>query len=206
MLIAKKYINTILFLCTISIYTNVYPQSGSKNSEANKQTDSKAAEEQFDFVVRLGQGGFRDSRSPENALGGGQLTLDIKPKAAPIALSLSSEYYTNSPNPTHSYEIENLYSVNILYYSNLEEIERLSYFFGGGVGWLKVPEGESNPEKVNSGNLVNLEAGVNYLAFWKIGVYGIVKYLRAQKSENSKKVINFDEKIVLLGFTFNFSL
>ena len=57
------------------------------------------------FTLRLGQGGFKDGRSPIGKLGGGQLALDMKPDKFPLALSLSLEYYTNSPNPTHSYEI-----------------------------------------------------------------------------------------------------
>jgi hypothetical protein len=156
--------------------------------------------------LRLGQGGFRDSRSPIGKLGGGQLALDIKPSTLPIALSISSESYTNSANPTHSYEISSLLSVNMLYMAQLFNIERANYFLGGGIGWLEVPKGEDDPDARVKGNLYNLEAGIHVRAFWKIGFYGVAKYLSAQKKVNNIKVIDFNEGIILLGVTFNFSL
>jgi len=61
-----------------------------------------------DITIRWGQGGFSDDRSPLGVLGGGQLTLDIKPAKFPLAISISGEYYTNSACPTHSYEIADL--------------------------------------------------------------------------------------------------
>jgi len=51
----------------------------------------------------------------------------------------------------------------------------------------------------------NIEGGINIIAFWKIGFYGIYKYLYANKEINSVKVIDFNERIVLLGITGNFS-
>ncbi len=181
-------------------------QESPNNKGRSEHIKDETGEAHVDFVVRLGQGGFRDSRSPENKLGGGQLALDIKPRGTPIALSISSEYYTNSANPTHTYEISSLFAINILYHSQFEKMEKLNYFLGGGIGRLEVPNGETESDKSTTGSLINVEAGVHYPAFWKIGVYGVVKYLRAQKSENGRKVIDFNEGIVLLGFTFNFSL
>jgi len=40
----------------------------------------------------------------------------------------------------------------------------------------------------------------------RIGFYGIAKYLYARKKVNNIKVIDFNEGIILLGATFNFSL
>ena len=50
----------------------------------------------------------------------------------------------------------------------------------------------------------NLEGGINVRLFWKIGFYGISKYLYAKKKTNGTKVIYFSERIMLFGFTFNF--
>jgi hypothetical protein len=158
------------------------------------------------FTIRLGQGGFRDDRSPIGKLGGGQLTLDIKPSKYPIAFSISNEYYTNSPDPTHSYEIAGLIAVNLLYMNKLFKSERTNFFIGGGIGRLEVPKGENEPDEMEKGIVYNMEAGVNVRVFWKIGLYGIGKYLYGMKEVNNKKVINFSERIVLLGITFNFGL
>ena len=51
------------------------------------QTESSASQEKkIYFTFRLGQGGFRDDRLPIGKLGGGQLTLDIKPAKYPVAI------------------------------------------------------------------------------------------------------------------------
>ena len=199
----RRRIQIILLLISgVCICTNLYAD---QTLDIGKQPKVEANVERIEYVVRYGQGGFRDSRSPENKLGGGQLALDIKPKKLPLALSISSEFYKNSRDATHSYEIDNLIAVNLLYYSHFKNMEKLKYFLGGGIGRLKVPKEESDPYSTRTGDLVNLEAGLNYLAYEHIGFYGVVKYLRAEKSENNIKVIDFSEKIVLLGITFNFS-
>jgi len=41
---------------------------------------------------------------------------------------------------------------------------------------------------------------------WKIGFYGIGKYLYAHRTVDDVAVIDFNEGIILLGITFNFSL
>ena len=159
-----------------------------------------------DLTFRFGQGGFSDDRSPLGKLGGGQVTLDIKPVKYPVAISLTSEYYTNSNNPTHSYEIAGLLAINLLYMKKPFKTERVNVFMGGGMGRLEVPKGEDKPDDREIGVVYNLEAGINVRAFWKIGFYGITKYLYAQKEKNNIKVINFSEFIVLLGITFNFGI
>ena len=86
----------------------------------------------------------------------------------------------------------------------LFNIEKANYFLGGGFGWLEVPKDDS--DAIERGNVYNLEAGIHLRYFEKVGFYAVAKYLRAQKKENNIKVINFDEGIILLGITFNFSL
>ena len=177
------------------------------NYHAADSTDSSSSKKKKAyFTIRLGQGGFKDDRSPIGKLGGGQLTLDIKLSKYPIALSISNEYYTNSANPTHSYEIAGLLSVNLLYMTKLFKSDRTNFFIGGGIGGLEVPKGEDKPDEMERGMLYNMEAGVNVRVFWKIGLYGIGKYLYAMKEVKDKKVINFSEWIVLLGITFNLGL
>ncbi len=163
------------------------------------------SQEKIDLTIRLGQGGFTDDRSPIGKLGGGQLALDIKPRNIPIAISVSNEYYTNSADPTHSYEIATLTAVNILYMKKVSKTERVKLFVGGGIGWLDVPKDTDESDAMNRGIVYNIEGGINIRAFWKIGFYGIYKYLYAQKEVNNVKVIDFSEHIVLLGLTFNFS-
>lgn len=84
--------------------------------------------------------------------------------------------------------------------------ERGNLFAGGGIGGLEVPKGVDEPDAMERGSLYNIEGGINIRAFWKIGFYGIYKYLYAKKEINNVKVIDFSEHIVLLGITFNFSL
>lgn len=177
------------------------------NGDDTRQVANAPPEEKsVYFTIRMGQGGFRDDRSPLGKLGGGQIALDVKPAQVPVALSLSGEYYTNSANPTHSYEISHLTVFNLLYMDNLLKSRRANYFTGGGIGWLKVPKGEHGSDGVFTGTMYDIEAGINYRLFWKIGFYGIGKYLYAQKKSNGVRVIDFSEGIVLLGFTVNFGL
>jgi len=199
----RKYLLSILLLFSVVVFScfklNAQKMVSSTNSLSSR-------EEKIYFTIRLGQGGFTDARSPIGKLGGGQLALDIKHSKFPIAISVSNEYYTNSADPTHSYEIASLIAVNFLYMTKLFKTERVNLFGGGGAGGLEVPKGVDDPDAMERGILYNIEGGVNIRAFWKIGVYGIYKYLYADKEVNNVKVINFSEHIVLLGITFNFSL
>lgn len=165
-----------------------------------------STEKKIDITIRFGQGGFTDDRSPIGKLGGGQLTLDIKPRKFPIAISISNEYYTNCADPIYSYEIASLTAVNLLYMTKISKTERVNLFVGGGIGSLEVPKGVDESDAMEKGILYNIEGGINIRAFWKIGFYGIYKYLYAKKERNNVKVIDFSEHIVLLGIAFNFSL
>ncbi|MFC1562355.1 hypothetical protein ACFL4Q_05100, partial [candidate division KSB1 bacterium] len=69
-----------------------------------------------------------------------------------------------------------------------------------------VPKGEHAHGAMEKGMVYNCEAGINVRMFWKIGFYGIGKYLYARKKRGDRYVIDFSEGIVLLGLTFNFSL
>ena len=170
-------------------------------------TDSlSSTEKNIYFTIRYGQGGFTDDRSPIGKLGGGQLALDIKLSKFPIAISVFNEYYTNSGDPTHSYEIASLIGVNFLYMTKVLKTERVNLFGGGGMGGLKVPKGVDKPDAMESGIFYNIEGGINIRAFWKIGFYGIYKYLYAQKEIDNVKVKDFSEHIILLGLTLNLSL
>lgn len=158
-----------------------------------------------DFSVRIGQGGFRDNRSEIGKLGGGQVTFDIQPVKLPITISLSSEYYTNSPDPTHAYEISNMYVLQTFYTYQSRRFDRVKLFAGGGLGYLEVPE-EGNSENSYQGFSFNAEAGINVRAFWRIGVYGIARYLFASKTVDSNRVIDFNEAIGMLGLSYRFSI
>ncbi len=198
----------LVCICCIHFSSHqLYAQEKSEMNATGEQVSQEIAKEKtLYFTIRLGQGGFRDDRSVIGKLGGGQLTLDIKPAKYPVAISISNEYYTNSPDPTHSYEIPNLTAINLLYMTKLFKRERANVFLGGGIGWLEVPKGENAPDAMVKGIMYNFEAGINVRLFWKIGFYGIGKYLYAQKKNNNINVINFSEGIVLLGFTLNFGL
>lgn len=199
----KKYL-ILIFLLFILVF---YPCFKLNAQKMVSSTDSlSSTEKKIDFTFRYGQGGFTDNRSPIGKLGGGQLALDVKLSKFPIAISFFSEYYTNCADPTHSYEIAGLFGVNFLYVTKLFKIERADLFAGLGLGGLGVPKSEDKPSPLEKGIFYNIEGGINIRAFWKIGFYGIYKYLYAQKKVNNLKVIDFSEHIVLLGITYNFSL
>jgi len=197
----------LLILLFICIYLCASGQLSARTEmQAHHSQNQNVSKKKLYFTIRLGQGGFYDKRSPLNKLGGGQLTLDVKPANLPLALSLSYEYYTNSAEPSHSYEIAGLVAINMLYTAPMSRSKRVNFFMGGGMGWLKVPKGEAEPDTLVRGIHYNLEGGMNVRLFWKIGLYGICKYLYAKKTTDGIDLIDFNEFIILLGFTFNFSL
>lgn len=192
-----------LFVCVVLLCSGLLlGQPSSPESSSSSSSSSPSV----DFVIRMGQGGFSDDRSPARKLGGGQVNLDVYPRAWPVGISIFTEYYTNSASPTHSYEIADLIALNLLFRGRLFGVDRMHFFLGGGAGWVLVPVGEDSPDEYLSTDAYNLEAGVDVLAFWKIGFYGIGKYLYANRVMNNVAVIDFDEAIVMLGITFYFSL
>jgi len=189
-----------LQLLFLSISLVIFPCINLHAEEFTNSVDLiSSPENKTHYTIRLGQGGFSDSRSPENSLGGGQLAFDIRPGGRSVIFSLSAEYYTNSANPTHSYEISDMLVFNVLYVTPMLNSPKADFFLGGGVGRLKVPKDESVPNASTESSLLNLEAGIHWKPFEKFGFYGLYKYLYANKD-----VIDFSEHIVLLGITYNF--
>jgi len=158
------------------------------------------------FTIKYGLGGFSDDRSPEGALGGNQFALDVGLNDSPLSVLLTAEYYTNGTEPTHNYEIRKLYSVNLIYHYQLLSMKDTTFFVGGGLGKLNVPESESNPGKSVSSNLINLEMGIGYQPYENFGFYGTIKYLKAEKDVSNIKVIDFDEVIFLVGVSYGFDI
>ena len=160
----------------------------------------------FDLTIRTGQGGFTDVCSLIGVLGGGELTLDLKLRKLPLAFSFSGEYYTNSASPTHDYEIAGTSTYSLLYMDKLFAWEHFNIFAGGGLGYMEVPIEDAFPTRIyKSAWYLNVEAGINIRVLWKFGLYGVYKYMYAYK-EGGSTFIDFNEHIVLLGLTFNFSI
>ena len=182
----------ILLLCVF--LSQVNGESQGSEDASNK--------DYINITIRLGQGGFNDSRSPIGKLGGGQNTLDLKLEDFPLALSFTGEYYTNSADAEDPFEISGLTGFSLLYMDNFLPSRRLTLFGGGGAGWLEVPKGPAYPGEKETGPFYDIELGIRYRVFWKIGVYGMYKYLYARKDP----FIDFSEHIVLLGICISFSL
>jgi hypothetical protein len=161
--------------------------------------------DKVEFTLKYGQGGFNESRSEIGKLGGGQIALEIQYLPYPVAISLTGEYYTNSANPTHWYEVSDLTAINILYIVRPLFPERIKLFAGGGFGVLEVPK-EGLANMYNKNWLGNIEAGVSYRIFWKLGAYGAYKYLYSRKKENNEYVIDFHEHVLILGIQLSFKI
>ncbi len=161
--------------------------------------------DKLEFTFRWGQGGFNDNRSEIGKLGGGQLALDFQYLPLPLAISLSGEYYTNSPGPTHWYEISDFTAINIFYIHRPFIPDRFKLFAGGGFGVLQVPV-EGYLDKHNKNWLFDIEVGLSYRIVWKFGAYGEYKYLYSRKEENKEFVIDFHEHIFMIGILLSFKL
>jgi hypothetical protein len=164
------------------------------------------ADKKFDYTIRYGQGGFNDSRSPEGKLGGGQIALDIYLKDSPFSILVSSEFYKNSRFATHNYEITGMFAINLLYHTDFPLIENTTLFFGGGIGSLRVPESETNPNSTISTDLLNLELGLYLRPHKQFGYYAVLKHLQADRDVNNVKFIDFNETIFLIGISYDFNL
>src|SRR5210317_644568 len=97
--------------------------------------------ENLELAVRWGMGGFRDGRAEDGKLGGDQFALDVARCGSPVSFSLSSEFYTKGPvsEARNSYEISDMYTLNIQYTRPLPGFERTDYILSAGIGRLKVP-------------------------------------------------------------------
>ena len=76
----------------------------------------------------------------------------------------------------------------------------MNVFVGGGIGRLGIDkEMWRDGKKVKGPRCIayNLETGIN-VVFWKVGLYYVTNYLYAQKKEDNKKAIDFNDS----GFFF----
>jgi hypothetical protein len=143
--------------------------------------------------LRLGQGGFTDERAPDGKLGGGQLCMDIKFSDLPVAVSIGLEYYTKGPEPTQPYEIPGFLMGSVFYVMPLAEKWPTYLFLGGGIGRLRIPQGEKAAA-------IQAITRIGTKAFWKIGIYAEGKYIRSKKN-----LIDFNEAALLIGISLNFA-
>ena len=173
---------------------------------AEQADNDVSKEDNFDYTVRYGQGGFSDSRSPDGKVGGGQIAFDIRLKDLPFSILISSEFYTKSPDPTNNYEISNFDSINLLYNTDFPFIENTSLFFGGGIGRLSAPEGPANPGSKVSTEALNLELGLYLRPYEQFGFYAVLKNIQADRRINDIKIIDFNESIFLIGISYDFNL
>ncbi|NQV18510.1 MAG: hypothetical protein HQ534_08205 [Armatimonadetes bacterium] len=155
-----------------------------------------------DITIRTSQGGLYDKRASENALGGGQLALDVKLNKLPIVLSLAGEYYKKGPEAIEPYEIQGMTVIYVLYSAPLLKNWKSNYYFGPGIAFIEVPKENSN--SMEKGIAFDTAAGINIKAFWKIGVYVEGKYIYSSKTVNNEKVIDFSDVGLLIGFLLNF--
>ena len=147
-----------------------------------------------ELTLRIGQGGFRDDRASDGKLGGGQVCLDVAFSDLPVALSIGQEYYTKSPEPTQSYEISSIVIGTVCYVIPLAEEWPTDLHLGGGIGGLRIPQGEK---------AVALQAiaRIRTKAFWKLGIYAEGKYIYSRG-----ELIDFNEVALLVGISFSLRL
>ena len=92
-----------------------------------------------EITFRTSQGGLYDKRASENALGGGQVALDVKLGNLPIVVSIATEYYKKGPIAIHPYEMHSLVVVYVLYTAPLIRKWKSNYYLGVGIslnlGW-----------------------------------------------------------------------
>lgn len=155
-----------------------------------------------EITFRTSQGGLYDKRASENALGGGQVALDVKLGKLPVVVSLSGEYYKKGPDAIEPYEIQGMTVLYVLYSAPLLKNWKSNYYFGPGIGFLEVPKENSNA--MEKGIAFDAAAGINIKAFWKIGIYVEGKYIYSRKTVNNIKVIGFSDVGLLIGISLNF--
>lgn len=144
-----------------------------------------------ELTLRIGQGGFRDERASDAKLGGGQICLDLEFSDSPLGVSIAEEYYTKSPEPTHPYEIPSILMLGVFYGIPLAERWPTSLDLGGGVGRLRIPQGE----KAAAFQAI---ARICTKVFWKLGIYAEGKYIYS-----SGELIDFSEAALLIGISLS---
>ena len=147
-----------------------------------------------ELTLRIGQGGFRDDRSPDGKIGGGQICLDVTFSDPPVSVSIGEEYYTRSPDPTRSYEIPSIVMGTVCYVIPLAEEWPTDLHLGGGIGLLRIPQEEKAAA-------LQAIARIRTRAFWKLGIYAEGKYIYSRG-----ELIDFNEVALLIGFSFSLRL
>jgi hypothetical protein len=165
------------------------------------QADSARTEKEkhVHFWIRFGASGFSDERSEIGGLGGAYLGLHVKHGKLPLAISISTEYYTNSSSPTNPYEIDQMALFKFMYSEYFFKCQRLNFYAGAGTGWLKIPDGITDSPRVMP---INFEAGMQARLLWKFGLFASYQYLYAKKGQ----YIDFSEHIWLIGINFTFGV
>lgn len=154
-----------------------------------------------EITLRTSQGGLYDKRASGNALGGGQVALDVKLGKLPVVVSIAGEYYKKGRDAIYSYEIQGMTVVYVLYTAPLLKNWKSNYYFGPGIGFLRVPKYDSNATE--KGIAFDAAAGINIKAFWKMGVYVEGKYIYSSKTVKNIKVIDFSDVGLLVGISLN---
>jgi hypothetical protein len=196
----------VLFLsANLSASENAITLAQPSCLQADSTAEQKKTRNAF-YTLRVGVGGFLDNRSKSGRLVGGQFIFDAKPFKYPFAISVSFiEFYSSSWDPEHSYQIQNMGTFNLFYIIKPAKLKNIKIFCGGGIGVLQTPKDEPKHEDDYATSLFyDAEAGVNYKVFKKIGVYGTVKYIYAQKKKDNITLIDFNELIYVIGISFNF--
>ena len=200
-------VSAIVLFLPVNLFSNESNLTSTRSGplQADSVSEQKSARNAF-YTLRVGVGGFFDSRSESGRLLGGQFIFDAKPFKYPFAISVSFiEFYSGSWDPEHSYQIQNMGTFNLFYIIKPEKLKNIKIFCGGGIGGLQTPKNEpKNEDDYATSLFYDAEAGVNYKVFKKIGVYGTVKYLYAKKKKDGVNLIDFNEIIYVAGISFNF--
>lgn len=189
-------------MITISFFTlinfNLFP--------AFAETDQIDQENRspITYSVRYGMGGFSESRSTEGSLGGGEIAFDIHLEHLPLSFSISQESYTNSSEPTHSYEIARMVSASVFYTDIINNMDKVRYFLGIGTGKINVPRSETSPKPYVSDSYINISSRIHYQLSTHFSLYAMLKHLSADKSVNSVNIIDFNDTIFLFGLGYDF--
>jgi len=150
-----------------------------------------------DLTVRFTQGGLSESRDPDGgALGGGQLALDVRLGELPLWLSLAAEYYKKQADAEEPWEINEMSAVYLLYKTALLPRLRSELCLGAGVGTLTTGTDEDAP-------VVTATAGINRQLYKRWGLWVDVRYLYSRKTRDHVRVVDFSNRGLLVGVTYN---
>ena len=152
-----------------------------------------------DVALRLSQGGLKVDRDPdEGALGGGLLGIDVKLGSWPLWISAAGEYYKKSAAAKTPWEIDSMESLYLLYKTPLHPRWRSQLYGGFGIGQLTT--GTQEQAAVYTG-----AAGANIRLLGRFGLSVEARYLRSRKSRGGARVVDFDNRGLLVGFLYDWS-